>query len=204
VPFGLERAENLAGVPLVAKSQAAVLLAAMIAPSVESWPRVVWRNVTNSYAKYAAQVGTTPPAGQQEECRELPLDWDVPESHGTTSTRDELRRSKQFRADGEIRRPGGVHVDPQVNLSLRRRELNHACALDEVVAIAHDENGPVLQAHENLPEAALLGPADEQDVARRDFIGALVALDPHRPVAHSFGPNHFIQIRAERIVPRIR
>ena len=24
--------------------------------SVESWPRVVWRNVTNSYAKYAAQV----------------------------------------------------------------------------------------------------------------------------------------------------
>ena len=60
---------------------------------------------------------------------------------------------------------------------------------------------PVLQARENLPQATLLGPADEQDVARRDVIDSAVALDLQWPVVHCLAPHRFIQIRAERILP---
>src|SRR5258708_29190872 len=113
---------------------------------------------------------------------------------------DDLGQPQQLRADRQVRRVGGAEVDLDPDTIAIGHEANHATSLGEAIAVAHGEDGPVLEPRENFLWPLHGGAADEQDVAGRDFAHVLIAPDREGPAAHMLIAHGLIEKATEWIV----
>src|SRR2546430_2424938 len=199
--WSVRRAEriSLASASL-AKASEAVLLAAMIRPRTARASRVASRSDQYWYPANAADVSSrTNPLIDTSIAVSFCL---IGQSRSAISTRrrgDDLCHPQKLGADRQVCGLRGLGVDLEADAAPVGHEANHAAPFGESVGVTHGEDRPVLEARENVLGSVSCGPADEEDVAPRDVVHALIAMDDERPRPATLPAHRGIEEVAERV-----
>src|SRR3989449_5565232 len=160
----------------LAKASEAVLLAAMIRPRTPRASSVRCRRDQYWYPANAAAVSSrTSPLISTSIA--VNFCW-IGQSRSAISTprrSDDLGNAQQFGADRQVCRFRSHRVDLESDAAPVGHEANHAAPFGESVDVTHRQDRAVLEAREYLLRRISRGPTDEQDVAPRDVVHALIA-----------------------------
>src|SRR2546427_1543168 len=164
------------------KAREAVLFAAMIRPRTDRASRVARRRDQYWYPANAADVSSrTSPLINTSIAVSFCLIGQSRSAISTPSRDDDLGHPQQLGADRQACRFSGLRVDLEPDAAPVSHEANHAPPFGETVGGTHRENRSVLETRGYLLGPIPRGSTDEQDVAPRDVVHALIALDGEGP-----------------------
>src|SRR6267378_5465759 len=155
----------------LANASAAVLLAAIMFPTVESCRTVVCRSLIYSYVKTETSISskTIMLVSKLIAINFRRIGMFLSSIGSIPSRTDDLGGPEELGADCQIGTPGNLKVYYEANSVIFGDQTNHSATYSKVINIAYRENVPAFQMRENLVHLVGFRLADEQNVAGPDL-----------------------------------